>query len=54
MKTQLEKGKTRTKIQNEQQPHGFISISSRNLYQKLSYTWNSKNYSNRNKIALEE
>jgi len=29
MKMQLEEGQTRTKIQNKQQPHGFISISSR-------------------------
>jgi len=36
LKTQLEEGQTITKIQNEQQPHGFISISSRNQYQKFS------------------
>jgi len=36
MKMHLEKGQTRTKFQNEQQPHGFISILSRNQYQKLS------------------
>jgi len=36
MKMQLEVAQTRTKIQMEQQPHGFISISSRNQYEKLS------------------
>jgi len=36
MKTQLEEGQTRIEIQNEQQPHGFISISLSNQYQKLS------------------
>jgi len=35
MKMQLEKGQTRTNFQNEQQPHDFISISSRNQHKKL-------------------
>jgi len=36
MKTQLEEGQTIIEFQNEQQHHGFISISSTNQYQKLS------------------
>jgi len=54
MKIQLEEGQTRIEFENEQQPHGFISISSRNQYKNLSWslkpslkpkkTWSSQIY----------
>jgi len=36
MKMQQEEGQIRTKFENKQQHHGFISISSRNQYKKLN------------------